>query len=163
MMKKSLITFAGIFLTCVICAGVPAVAAAENINPALNPGNTIKPAETPQPWYTPIAELFGMHQPADNAGQQGTTGKDSDRPVNVTANQPVTEKAWWENLLPSERIKESPEQATSSQTPAQNPAPAPVITQAPDPAHPANPPISSTPSTPINQQKPQNSPVQRTP
>jgi len=167
-MKKSLIPYAGIFLVCILCAGIPAVAAANPIPPA-DSGTTIKPAEASQPWYAPITELIGMHQ-------QDTTGKDTGHPVNATVSQTTAGKAWWENLLPTEWMKENSQQGTASQIQTQNPAaqvtnpapaatqnPAPVITQEPDPAHPANPSPSPTPATPENQQKPQNSPSQKTP
>jgi len=166
-MKKSLIPLAGIFLACIICAGMPAVAAADNQNPSFNPTTTIKPAETVQPWYAPITGLFGMNQQADRADQQ-----DSARVVNATSSQSGTAKAWWENLLPSEWVKENSAQVSADNapttTPVQNRAPAttqnpvPVITQSPDPAQPANP-SSLTPSPPSNQQKPQNAPAQKTP
>ena len=168
-LKKSLIPFAGIFLACIICAGIPAVAAAENQNSAFNAGSTIKPAETAQLWYAPITGLFGMNQQTDNAGHQ-----DSVLPVNATSGQPGSATNWWENLFPSEWGTQNPKQDSVSPiqttTPEQNPAsapettqnPAPVITQSPDPAQPANPSSASTPSTPSNLQKP-NSPVQKTP
>ena len=168
-MKKSPIPLAGIFLACIICAGMPAVAAAENQNAAFNTGTAIKPAETAQPWYAPITGLFGMNQQADNADRQDTL-----RPVNATNGQPESGKTWWENLFPSEWITENPKQDSvnpvQTTTPVQNPVPAPVttqntapvITQSPDPAQPANPSSVSTPSTPSNPQKP-NSPVQKTP
>jgi hypothetical protein len=152
-MKKSFIPFAGIFLVCILCAGIPAVAA-ENPNRSADSGATIKPAETSQPWYAPVTELFGVHQ-------QDTTGKASGHPVNATVSQTRTGKAWWENLLPTEWIQQNSPQGTSSQIQTQNPAP--VIAQDPDPSHPANPAPSPTPATPENQQKPQNSPSQKTP
>ena len=168
-MKKNLIPFAGIFLACILCAGIPTVAAAENQHPAFNAGVTIKPAETAQPWYAPITGLFGMNQQADNAN-----GQDTLRPVNATNGQPESGKTWWENLLPSGWVTANPKQDSANPvqttTPVQNPVPAPVtsqnpapvVTQSPDPAQPANPPSASTPSTPPNPQKP-DSPVQKIP
>jgi hypothetical protein len=168
-MKKSLIPFAGIFIACILCAGIPAVAAAENPNTSATPSTTIRPAETPQPWYTPIADFIGIHPQSDSTGRQSTQQVQP-----ATSQNTQTEKTWWENLFPSEWVKENPKESTSAQDPApaqepvQNKNPAPLTTQSPPPAtaqdktpaHAAESTPSSTPSTP---EKPQNSPQDKTP
>jgi hypothetical protein len=149
-MKKSLIPFAGIFLACVICAGIPAVAA-ENQNPSLSPGTTIKPVETQQPWYTPITDLIGMHQQTASAGQ----------PVNTTASQLQTPQNWWENLLPWHETKDTTQQGSTGQNQNLNQNPGTV--QNPAPVNTPAPTTQAIPSITPNTDKPQNSPVPRTP
>lgn len=115
-MSRNIILVAGILIACALCAGIPAVSAAENTHatvtapapvmtpvataPATPPGTTphaaSAPAEEkaaaektaePEPWYTPIGEVFGLH--ADNASQPApATGSTTD-------NRP-----WWEKLWP---------------------------------------------------------------
>lgn len=123
-MTKSIIPIAGIFLACVIAAGIPSVAAADPVKTAAAP--TIEPT----PWYTNLGEWLGLHA-------QSTTP-----PVNATPVKTTEDKNWLDNLWPfkdttqkTDTPETTPQTAvqapvqTPAQTPVQIPAQAPTVNQ----------------------------------
>jgi|GEM_PF-5229199 len=126
-MTKSIIPVAGIFLACVIAAGIPAVAAAGQTQPSAAP--TTESA----PWYAHLGDWVGLHA-------------QSDTPKADTTPQTTTENTdWWDNLWPftentvkTEQPAATPQATvqppvqTPTETPAQAPAQNPAVT--PDPA-----------------------------
>jgi hypothetical protein len=86
-MRKSIILVAGIFIACVLCAGIPAVSASENPKAT---GSTPAPAV---PQVTPA-----VIAPAT------TPSATPDHPVNTTPATVTDQKNWWENVWPLNAI-----------------------------------------------------------
>jgi len=105
-MQNAGILIAGIFLACAVCAGIPAVAAADSPDVVVNPHASAVPQETPQvtttaatpaPWWQTLPQQ-GMDQV----------------------------KSWWNGILQHQRT-------TTSSTVSATPAVTPVITSATPP------------------------------
>jgi hypothetical protein len=126
-MRQNSILIAGLFIACILSAGIPAVAAAEN--PAIqDPLKAPAPAPTatqaaqpvvPQPtmqsagqapWYTPITSVLGFHEQSEQNTQENGAADD--------------QKLWWENIWPLKDTRET----TPQVTPAQDQQPATQIT-----------------------------------
>ena len=172
-MSRNIILVAGILIACALCAVIPAVSAAENPRvqvtapapvvtpttapPAVQPETAQPAAEKtadaktaePEPWYTPISELFGVH------------GQDTPRQVTTTA-ATNDNKNWWEHFItvqetrvrtvtPQETPTENTDTASQPQSPVKTPADAPST-----PQNPANNNSNSNNNNPkVNAENPQ--------
>lgn len=127
-MKSNIIPIAGIFLACVIAAGIPAVAAADPAKaaatPIINPAPVVTPA-TDQP-QTPAAKIT---TPPVNTTPVKNPDKTTEKIAEKnTIPQNITAKNGWENLKPLNSVKITGDKTSSDQT---APAPAPVVTNPP--------------------------------
>jgi hypothetical protein len=113
-MIRNIIFIAGLVIACVVCAGIPAVAAAENhqvqvISPVPAVQQEVQPAAgqttAPAPWYKPITDVLGIPQQAQTSGQvQQTTSQSQNTPADTTT---ATQKNWWEKFWPLQDNKEA--------------------------------------------------------
>ena len=129
-MKRNTIPIAGIFLACVIAAGIPAVAAADLAKA------TATPIINPVPVATPAADQLQTPAAKINTPPVNTTpskNPDKTTPVKIADKnadvQNTTAKNWWENLWPFATVKTaddttSPEQAQKTAAPAVTSPPA---------------------------------------
>ena len=123
-MTKSILFVTGLIISCVVCAGMPAVAAAENpreqvtmpapqpvetqagtqVVPAASqktagatPVSPVLPATTrePVPWYAPLGAWLGC---SGNSDTPASAVQDADKP-------------WWEQFLPGQQKTTAVQQA----------------------------------------------------
>lgn len=125
-MSRNIIPIAGIFLACVIAAGIPAVAAADQTKttPVINPVPVVTTVQD-QPESPlekiPIQPVNATQDkntnkiadtPADKANQK-KTDTTADKPAAVTVDKVISQttnvaddqKSWWENLWPFGQVK----------------------------------------------------------
>jgi len=135
---KYIIPVAGIFLTCVIAAGIPAVAAADQIKtvatPVINPIPVVTPViDQPQ---DPVAKTANPPvNTTQNKNVDKTVDKNTDKNadtknvgntnVNKNTDQSADNRNWWENLWPFNTVKTD---QTKTTTPQVTPATTPVNT-----------------------------------
>ena len=141
-MSRNIILVAGILIACALCAVIPAVSAAENprvqvtapapvVTPAALQPATIQPVTEktadPDPWYTPISELFGYH--GQDTPQQGTDAAATTDSGN-----------WWEKYFPVQQTKSvTPQETLNGNTNAVSQPQTPVKTPADGSITPQNP------------------------
>lgn len=126
-MTKSIIPIAGIFLACVIAAGIPAVAAAGQTQPVA------APTTESTPWYAHLGDWVGLHAQSDTHAADTTSGTTTEN------------KDWWNNLWPfKENTVKTEQPAATPQTAVQTPVPTPAETPAQTPAQ--NPAVTADPA-----------------
>jgi hypothetical protein len=134
-MTKSIIPVAGIFLACVIAAGIPAVAAADQAkataSPVINPVLVATPvAEQPQTPVqnvsTPPVNTTPVKIADKNTDSKSIDNKSTDKSTDKKADTTTETKNWWENLWPFSSVKAGDDKTIVSQT-----TPAPTVTNPP--------------------------------
>ena len=121
-MRQNIVLIAGFFIACIVCAGIPAGAAAANLPMVQEPVQAPAPAPTstqaaqplsqqtaqsanPAPGYTPVTSVPGLHEQTAQDNQD-TTAAD-------------TKKTWWDTIWPFRNTGESTPQVSPGVT--QNP------------------------------------------
>ncbi|MDD1694535.1 MAG: hypothetical protein LUQ71_07405 [Methanoregula sp.] len=115
-MTKGTIFIAGIFLACVIAAGIPAAAAADTPVKPVNAADPARatdavPTVTPTPRYTPIVDWLEVNQQTAQA-EHDQMSQIMNPLVNATADKNADNKTWWENLWPQKDNNESAQPTT---------------------------------------------------
>jgi hypothetical protein len=148
-MTKYIIPVAGIFLACVIAAGIPAVAAADQVKtvatPVINPVPGVTPVfDHPQSPAAKITNPPVNTTPDKNVDKNVDKNADKNADKNVDNNnvdkrtdQDAENKNWWENLWPFSTVKTD---QTMTTTPQVTPATTPVNSS---PQKVTNPPADS--------------------
>jgi hypothetical protein len=132
-MTKNILLIAGIFIACVLLAGIPAVSAADNtmkqvVVPAPITQPTALSAITPASLSTPADPVISNQQaePSPQATEMQAAQPATEKPTNATAgenaNQNTDQKTWWEKLWPFQNT------ATQTQTQQVTSTTAPVTT-----------------------------------
>jgi hypothetical protein len=112
-MRKSIILVAGLFIACVLCAGIPAVSAAENAKvPAGTPVTLLTAVPQATPPVTPLAAA-----PASTPAAQAPA-----HPANTTAATVADQKNWWETLWPLNTLVKDQQNKTEVPQGTVNPA-----------------------------------------